>query len=480
MATGGQHSNIIYVWLDAYINQQELSFKLQKLLNGKFKNVKAFENMSDCKKRLLKEIAQVCTEIKELTEALVKQPPKNLDIPSTPPKNSNSELLNDDLWFRLLIEVLIRMNDDLDGEAKNDLLHLWRKEYGGDKKEQKIIEEFEREFEPSCAVHWFIRECRLYKLLDNALRLMDFDNIYALRFIIKYIHKQLKNHSFRDELIQSSPNLTLYRAKTIPATELEQLTTNIGQLQSLKSFLSSTSDRDMALRFLQHSKPSSDTVSVLFEIRIDTRLLLLPYANVSSLRSEEEEEWLFMPGTIYQMDCIQNDSNHQLRILKMSLCGEDDTRLKYMVDYLKYEMKETTDLISLANLFVKMGEYDMAKVYYHKYQNYLSNNDPNIKCAWDGLSQLSDIKGNYSIAMKNYKEARKYFNEQLKLCQNLPDHHPSSGKCYANFANLYEIEGKKQRALKYYQRAVDIYHQALPPYHPDITRIENCIENIMP
>ncbi|CAF1394013.1 unnamed protein product, partial [Rotaria sordida] len=80
--------------------------------------------------------------------------------------------------------------------------------------------------------------------------------------------------------------------------------------------------------------------------------------------------------------------------------------------------------------------------------------------------------------MGNYGEAHKCFDEQLKLCQSLPSHHPQCGKCYENIANLYDIEGEKPLALIHYEKAYEIYTQSLPAYHPDTTKVEQAIESL--
>ncbi|CAF2629125.1 unnamed protein product [Rotaria sp. Silwood2] len=187
-----------------------------------------------------------------------------------------------------------------------------------------------------------------------------------------------------------------------------------------------------------------------------------------------------MFGTIFQIDEACCNERPEISIIKLSICEEDDPRLKDMVDYIKHEIKDNPDSVTLADLFIKMGDYDNAKQFYSIYQNQLSTNNPNLRRVWQGLSTVSDIEGNYYISMDEYMKAHECFNEQLKLCQNLPSHHPQYGKCYANIANLYELEGQKHLALENYQKAYKIYTQSLPAYHPDTTKVEQSIENLSP
>ena len=103
-----------------------------------------------------------------------------------------------------------------------------------------------------------------------------------------------------------------------------------------------------------------------------------------------------------------------------------------------------------------------------------------MKCAWNGLSDLYDIQGNFCIASNNYEEAHQIFRQQLQICQNLPSNHRQYGKCYANIGNLYESEKNNDLALDNYQKALSIYQRSLPVYHSDITRIKYSIEHLTP
>ncbi|CAF1058520.1 unnamed protein product [Didymodactylos carnosus] len=384
----------------------------------------------------------------------------NIRIPPSPPNTSeNSSDVSDVLWLHLLIELISRMNDS-DDEAKNDLLQLWRMQYEGVEEEQRIIDEFERDFEPSRAVWWYTRECGLYRLLQRAFQQMDFHVIVTIRLIIKYLYRQLseEHQQLRNDLIQNAHStiLRVYRSEAMKINEFEILKTKIGQLHSVKSLFITSLDRKVALSFSRAMQLSSDCVSICFEIDIDTTLSLLSYIQVSHLSYStlDTDGVLLMLGTIYVVNSIHYDSDVELWIVKASLCGENDYRLKDIIDYIKYELKDTTNFITLADLFVKMGEYDTAKVYYEKYQGEPSANDPNRKRAWNGLSELADIQGNFCIAMKQLDKAHQYFKEQLDICKQLPPHHPQYGKCYSNIANLYEIEEKKDVALKYYKKNI--------------------------
>ena len=58
--------------------------------------------------------------------------------------------------------------------------------------EMKIIDEFEKNYKPENAIWWYTRESCFYRMMNKALRVQDFDMLFALRFFITDIAKQIK------------------------------------------------------------------------------------------------------------------------------------------------------------------------------------------------------------------------------------------------------------------------------------------------
>ena len=396
---------------------------------------------------------------------------------SAPPFDDS--VIQNVLWFRLFIEILIRMNDT--EEAKDDMLRFWRNEINEEASELAVLDEFDRTFEPSRAIWWFTRECPLYRIIGKASHSKNPADVYAIRFIIKYIYLQLQEEYQKCFGGMPHHRFIVYRGVGMKREDIDIMKTKIGSLYTGKGLLSASARLDNARYFIRSISNRSTMIPVLFEIETNAKQTALPYAEICKLTDyPQESEVLFMFGTIFQIDAVHYNENSKMYIIKLSLCEEDDPRLKDMVDYIKYEIKDTADLVTLADLFIKMGEYDLSKEYYNKYQEQLSVNDPNMKRVWQGLSNLADVEGNYYISLNDYKRAHQCFNEQLKLCQNLPSRHPQFGKCYANIASLCEIQGEKRLALENYEKAHEIYVQSLPAYHPDTTKVELSIENLSP
>ena len=94
------------------------------------------------------------------------------------------------MWFQLFIEVLLRMHHK--STDRNELIDICKKNYKGNKQEMSIIDEFEKTYKAENAIWWYTREACFYRMMNKALRVQDYDILFALRFFITDIAKQLK------------------------------------------------------------------------------------------------------------------------------------------------------------------------------------------------------------------------------------------------------------------------------------------------
>jgi len=95
------------------------------------------------------------------------------------------------MWFQLLIEILLKM-DQMD-VAKNEMICECLSQYEDDNVEQTKIEDFQINYNETKAIWWYTRDCFLYRLLNKALRTENIDKIFQFRFFIKELFYQLKN-----------------------------------------------------------------------------------------------------------------------------------------------------------------------------------------------------------------------------------------------------------------------------------------------
>jgi hypothetical protein len=86
------------------------------------------------------------------------------------------------MWFQLLIETLTRM--PLSKLEKEELLNECRQQYCGNASELEKIAQFDIDCSPSNSIRWYTRDCFLFRLLNQAFRTENIDEIMKFRFFL--------------------------------------------------------------------------------------------------------------------------------------------------------------------------------------------------------------------------------------------------------------------------------------------------------
>lgn len=186
------------------------------------------------------------------------------------------------MWFQLFIEVLLRMHHK--ASTRQELIDVCKKDYYNNSTELTIIKEFEKTYKTEKAIWWYTRECCLYRILNRALRIQDFDTLFALRFFLTDLSRQLKyEHERYLRLLPTRDGIRVYRGQAISSDELKLIQTNIGNFISMNSFLSASRQRQTALNFLSLVESNAEIDRILFEIDIDPREETKPFSDVDHL-----------------------------------------------------------------------------------------------------------------------------------------------------------------------------------------------------
>ncbi|CAF1452370.1 unnamed protein product [Rotaria sp. Silwood1] len=373
------------------------------------------------------------------------------------------------LWFQLLIDVLLRMTHTND--AKTELIQTWRENYMGNSSELRIIEEFESQFKRDKAVWWYTRQSSLYRILNKALREQSIDTIFAFRFFLTELSKQVSQiyHSYMNHIklvgIQSNDKniIHVYRGQVIAKEELEHMQASIGGFISINSFFSTSRSKTKARQFAKQSTVTENLNRVLFQIEIDPYLPTKPFADIEGISYYPgEQEILFMLGSIFRINKIDYDDQDALWILSMSLCSENDFELKELFVYLKKDIGEETSMVTLGNLLVQMGEYDKAERVFLRIKHR------------EGLIEVAEQKGNFHLAMKRYKYAIDHYKNALELRRELlPVSHPDIAKSYSSIAMAYEFWKQHAKAIDYYQCSIEQYKRTMKDNHPLVIQTKN-------
>ncbi|CAF4766950.1 unnamed protein product [Rotaria sp. Silwood1] len=332
------------------------------------------------------------------------------------------------LWFQLFIEVLLRMHHK--SNDRKELLNICKLSYKDNVKEIKTIDEFEKNYKAENAIWWYTRESCFYRMMNKALRVQDFDMLFALRFFITDIAKQIKSE--HEKFIRTSDDrniIQVYRGQLIENDELELIKKSIGEFVSMNSFLSTSRKRSTALRFTRITRRTNNLQSIIFEIKIDPRLQTKAFANISQMSyCQKEDEVLIMLGALFRIEEVNEDKEERMWVARVLLASEDDYHLKETFSYMKSTIGDDTDLDSLGKILIEMGEYEQAQKYYRRMLD-------EIQLA-SGTAELG--LGRAYGRCKKVDESLEHLKEALHIRQRLlGPNHADVGACYSSIGALH-------------------------------------------
>ncbi|CAF4684438.1 unnamed protein product [Rotaria socialis] len=396
---------------------------------------------------------------------------------------SSTELNGEFLHSQLLIDVLIRMKPSQ--QDKNELLALLKKEYKTNEADLKLVNEFHMAYESATAIWWYTRESFLYRIMNKALRVRNTELIVLFRTVIRDIYEQLLAH-------QCQKRVTVYRGQVLSIVEYKKLEKSCGSIISLNSFLSTSLNRKIAERFVQqnmHLCASGDHVVVVFEIDADPSVVCMkngnnrrPFAQIDefSYYCGEESEVLFMLGSNFRLNQVSHDQSSSLSadatmsiIIRMTLCSDHDNDLKQLYDHMKNEYnREETNLLSLGDVMLDMGKFDLAGKYYRQWLSELPSNDPSIYALYQRLGMIANAEGEYDASLEWYQKSL-----EMRM-QTRPSDHVNIGNTHNSIGTVHQTKGDRGRALESYNQAVSLFKQAHDENHPKMASFYNNIGNI--
>ncbi|CAF3808194.1 unnamed protein product [Adineta steineri] len=360
-----------------YINSQD------KQWTNDFSKVKAIHVKMD------ELVSQICKDHKNLRK--IEEPVwMNMFTTISDAGKSTTGINGQFAFSQLLLDCLLRLKSN--ENDRNELISCCEKEYEGNQNELNRLHEFQSSYSLDNVLWWYTRESFFYKTLNAALRKENIHMIYLYRSFIIDIQNQLEKH-------QCQCATRVYRSQLMSIDELNYLKNSVGQYVSVNSFLSTSFQKEIANFYLgDTSHRWIGLEKVLFEIDADpTVVTTKPFADISQFSDFSDElEVLFMLGSIFRLNSIIRDDENQIWIIQMCLCSDDEHNLKQVLMDMKNEIGNgETNLCILGKVVRRMGHLDLAKKYYYRCLDELSQNDPLLLTVYKDLAKIASHEKDY-------------------------------------------------------------------------------------
>ncbi|CAF1028223.1 unnamed protein product [Didymodactylos carnosus] len=384
-------------------------------------------------------------------------------------------------WFQLLIDTLLRIPQT--DNAKKDFLATCRLHYDKNVSELAKIDEFDKTYQKNQAIFWYTRDSFLYRLLNRAFRTENIDIIFKFRFFMIDLYNQLRDFSinFIQTLILAKEDyLIVYRGQQTSAEELQRIRDNIGRLISMNTFLSTTTDRQIAVIYAGNGNNRPFLEPVLFKIMIDLKTVEIPakFANIKNISYfNDEDEVLLSMATVFTVESIEKQDDEDIWEVCLKLSYNEDQQVKILTQYLKMEMDDRPTEVDLGDLFLNMTDYQRAEHYCK-----LVINECQLSNDMDLMKRLYGIIGISYMRRQQLDDALDNFNIVINILYSDDNNRDfdfiTLGVTYNNIGMTYRYRNNWTEALVYYDRALDAYSQVLTSNHPLIATVYNNISMV--
>ena len=376
-------------------------------------------------------------------------------------KENLNQLDKEFMYTQILKEILLKI--DFKPEHRAKFIEYCREQFKDNPAQQRHLDKLENEYDDHKPIWWYTSQCFLYSMLNCALRTMDTELIINLGFFLQHLHNDITGlHSEQYSTNNRTESFTVYRGQRLSNANFQQLCQMKGGLLSFNNFLSTSSNRDIAMRFAPDTVNDQQMVGVLFEITVDPSIHSTPFANIRTYTHyPSEEELLFSMHSVFRIGEITTDNgNQQLWQVKLTLTDDQDPQLHALTEYIREETSPDAGAwYQLILLLHDLGQYAQAEKIHGTLLNEVSNELDS--------SYIYSVMGSIKRAQGQYQEALKFSEISLAIREKtLPSNHSSLATSYCNIGRVHDEMGEYSQALSFHQKAFAIYEKSLPSNHP--------------
>lgn len=359
------------------------------------------------------------------------------------------------MFGQLLKRVLVDIsNEDDDSiEAFSNMIHYLRQLFANDKSKLNFLQKFETEYKTHTPIYWYSLDSFLFGLVNKALREQNIELLFHIRTFIRDLHQQIVTiHNSYTTMEYTTPLPTaLYRGVLMPVNELnDKILNNPDGLLSINSFLSTSTNKELALVFAGRAQKHSNSMPVLFTISLNSCLLSpVSFAYIDPYIDGNEQEYLFSMGAIFRIDRIDRCTDNGVYCIHLKFTNDNDSQLTALTEYIYQQMKGAKLLSNIGFLLYEIGDYEKSAQFYFQLLQKSSLLPGERAVALSNLGSIYDSAGDHSKALQFY----------LKTLDIEQEHTLSSERTLSNIGYAYWRLQQYEFAHKYYQLALDM---ALP------------------
>ncbi|CAF3512715.1 unnamed protein product [Rotaria socialis] len=406
------------------------------------------------------------------------------------------------MYLQLFKECILTMQSDSKMEIQGFVDHF-TSYYKDNNSNIDIIKQLKREYSQHLPIWWYTLPSFLYETLNAALRQFNVQHLMKMGFIIRDLHEQIKK--LHSQPSNNKPISLVYRGLYFPTNELENLKKSENGLISFDQFLSTSTEKSVAMSFIPNKADKPDKTRVLFQIEIESFNSSVPFASIHEFSAiSSENEILFSISTVCKIGKIK-EIEDGLWEVNLTLVDERDPLLARLIEHMRVSLGNGNSWHRLGQLMIKMGQFKQAESIYkdlleatsisdktecsflHNQLGYVfkqMNNLPEALSHYEKSltikqsymsptdSRLSSIYSNIGGIFKDLNRldvALKFYQCVLKIDLGMSEPNPLEIAIdYNNIGSVFDEQGKYSEALHSYKEALEIKLDYLPPYHSSL------------
>ncbi len=228
--------------------------------------------------------------------------------------------------------------------------------------------------------------------------------------------------------------------------EFNKLKKNEGGLLVFNSYLSTSGDKNISMKYAVSSLDNINMKAIFFVIHVNQTLTSNIVASLGENLSyfPHEQEYLWDMNSIFRIGKILEEENGVCQV-NLTVTSDDDPQLRQLMEFMRRESGTLPGIQRLGNLMIEMGEWMKAKEIFETILQ--EEEDPCI------IQQLGFI----AHQMNNLDEALRYYQHSLSIfLTNQSRDDPRLATLYSNIGCILKDQGKLKEAGKQFQRALKL------------------------